>query len=236
MRKSLRNVFVGFSLLWSTILLTMLPAQAGSIFGFTNITGNNATNAATGEAQLRVDVQDAGMGQVSFRFFNLGPLASSITDVYLDDDEIFLDIATITNSLGVDFSQGASPPNLPGGNDANPDFEATAGLTADSNPPTQPNGVNPGEELTIIFDLLPGVTFADTLSALTTIDPGDSTYDLRIGIHVQGFANGGSESFINNPDPVGGGSGNPVPEPSTMMLFASGLVALGWWRRKRQRS
>jgi hypothetical protein len=50
---------------------------------------------------------------------------------------------------GVDFAPGASPPNLPGGNA--PAFSFDANFSADSTPPAQPNGVNPGEFLSMIF-------------------------------------------------------------------------------------
>ena len=89
-----------------------------------------------------------------------------------------------------------------------------AGFLADSDPPAQPNGVNPGEFLTIIFNLINGQTFADVINELDTAD------ELRIGIHVQGFANGGSESFVN------------VPAPGALGVSAlAGLVAL---RRRRR--
>ena len=55
----------------------------------------------------------------------------------------------------------------------------------------QRNGVNPGEGMTIIFNLINEKTFVETINALKY--PTDDN-DLRIGIHVQGFANGGSES------------------------------------------
>jgi hypothetical protein len=114
----------------------------------------------------------------------------------------------------VDFSAGASPGNLPGGNNVSPVFSASTGLTADSNPPAQPNGVNPGEFLEIVF----AANANDVLDAIN-----GST--LRIGIHVQGFSGGGSESFINRP--------NPVPEPTTMLLLGLGLIGLaGVGRRK----
>jgi hypothetical protein len=190
-------------------------------FGFDNITGNSVGNAAIGEAQLSVDVTNPGAGQVLFMFSNTGPAASSIAAVYFDDGppQSLLGIASIQNGSGVSFSQGASPGNLPGGNNASPAFVTTAGFSADSNPPRQPNGVNPGESLGITFNLQGGQTFDDVL---TDLDNGA----LRIGIHVQGFTDGGSESFVNTPA--------PVPEPGTFMLVGTGLVSLlglHRWRR-----
>lgn len=190
-------------------------AGASVSYSFGNITGNNVANATAGQSQLSVLVSAVGLNQVSFLFTNSGPAAMSITDIYFDDGTLLGIASVINGGAGVDFSQGASPGNLPGHNSISPAFQTTAGFSADSNPPTQPNGVNPGESVTIVFNLINGKTFADTINALNT--PGDH---LRIGIHVQGFANGGSESFINN-----------VPTPGALALVGlGGLVAA---RRRR---
>lgn len=154
-----------------------------------------------------------GGSQVSFTFTNAGPSAASITDIYFDDGTL-LGIASIANGSGVSFSMPATPGNLPAGNNASPAFVATAGFTADSLPPVQPNGVNPGETVAIVFDLLSGGSLADVLAEL-------ADGRLRIGLHVQGFASSGSESFVNT----------PLPEPGALALLALAVAALALRRR-----
>jgi hypothetical protein len=81
-------------------------------------------------------------------------------------------------------------------------------------PSVSQNAVRPGEWVAINFMLQGGQTFADVISEL-----GDGT--LRIGIHVIAFGSGGSESFINVPE----------PGPASLLGFAAlGLLAL---RRRR---
>jgi hypothetical protein len=106
---------------------------------------------------------------------------------------------------------------LAGGNIIN--FQTTAGFSADSNQPVQPNGINPGEFLQIIFSLQSGGTLQDVYNELVT-------GELRIGIHVQGFDSGGSESFINTPP-------TSVPEPTTMLLFGLGLLGVAGFGRMK---
>ncbi len=204
-------------------VLSVGSAHAVS-FDFDNISNNLAGDAAIGEAQLFVDVTDPGGGQVLFTFSNIGPSNSSITDIYFDDGDL-LGIASIDNSDPglVSFSQTATPGNLPSANSASPPFVTTGNLSADSDPPAQPNGVNPGETLGILFDLVGGGTFAGVMSELT-----DRT--LRVGIHVQGFDLGGTEEF-----PGGSESfvGTPIPEPHAAVLFVVGALVVGTATRRR---
>ena len=208
--------------LFAVAFAALLAAPSGAVtLSFDCISDNIAGDCAIGEAQLTVEVTDLGGGQVLFDFMNSGPSDSSITDVYFDDGSL-LGISSLIDAddgvggdPGVDFTgMGANPPNLPSANDASPPFVATAGFLADSDPPAQPNGVNPGEMLGIIFDLQIGSTFADVLAEL-------ENGDLRIGIHVQGFGTGGSESFVND----------PIPEPGTVLLLGLGLAGLAARRR-----
>ncbi len=205
-----------FLLVGALFLCTVMPAHALR-FGFDSITANNVLDVSIGEAQLYVDVTNPGGSQVLFTFGNTGPDACSIADVYFDDGSL-LGIASIDNSdPGVEFFQDANPGNLPSANSADPPFVTTAGFSADSDPPVQPMGVNPGEFLGILFDLQGGQTFADVLSEL-------SDGSLRIGIHVQGFTSGGSESFVNN-----------VPDASIMLLLCPSLIVFGLFSRKKSR-
>lgn len=209
-----RSIIAGL-LPCAALLLGAGPAAALTL-GFDCVSNNLAGDCASGEAQLEVTIIGGpGANQVSFTFTNSGPDDSSITDVYFDDGTL-LGLASIVDGTGVDFESGASPRNLPAGNAAAPAFEAS--FAADSEPPVQPNGVNPGEELTVIFDLLAGMTLADTEAAL-------ADGSLRIGIHVQGFEGGGSESFVND--------GEVVPEPDLGLLLVAPLVALVLRRRQR---
>jgi hypothetical protein len=202
------------SRLWIVAFLLSAGFSASSfadLYGFRNVTANSVNDAAIGEAQFQMEVTNGNSGQVQFAFRNLGPAASSITDVYFDDaGGKLMNLVSITNGTGVSFSSGAAPPNLPGWSTVSPAFSAN--FAADSDAPPPQNGVNPGESLGISFNLLSGISFADVLDNL-------EMGTLRVGIHAQAFAGGGSESFINRT--------NVVPVPSAFLLGILGLGSLG---------
>lgn len=185
-------------------------AHAGEMFSFQCLTVNTEQNCAIGADQLTLEVKaGSAAGTIDFVFRNTGPLPSSIADIYFDwlNPSDAYAPGAITNGSGVSFSWGASPSNLPGGNNLSTAF--TADLGADSNAPTQPNGVNPNEWVIFTFA-------ADLATAIADIYSGD----LRVGLHVQGFAGGGSESFV-------------TPEPGTLAVLGLGLVALAGLTRRR---
>src|SRR5512145_721995 len=94
------------------VVVGFCTAASADVIGFFKLTNNGNEDVS---AQLSVDVTAVGTDQVAFTFYNNVGIASSITDVYFDDGTL-LGIASVTGSAGVDFSQLASPGDLPGGN------------------------------------------------------------------------------------------------------------------------
>ena len=177
--------------------LASSPAQALQ-FNFNNITHNNAVNESTGERQLLVDVtdsfgkEDLASNNVLFKFSNVGPFASSMTQIYFDNSTVLKSTGTIVDSgAGVDFAAASGRMNLPGGNTVNfsPDFaiKSTGAVSQ--------NGVNPGEWVSVFFNLSTNKTLKDVFNDL-------KSGSLRVGMHVQAFSNEGSEAFVNNNPPV----------------------------------
>jgi hypothetical protein len=130
-------------------------------------------------------------------------------------------MAITASGAGVAFDTPATPGELPGGNNADPDFVTTAGFSADSTMPVA-NGVNPSEWVALTFALAAGMTLDDVLAAIWA-------KDLRFGLHVQAIfdANGQgglSESYVTH-----------TPLPPALLLFGSGLVGLCLLSRRRAR-
>ena len=195
--------------------LASSPAQALQ-FNFNNITHDNAVNKLTGERQLLVDVTDSSgkenlaSNNVLFKFSNVGPFASSITQIYFDNSTVLKSMGTIADSgAGVDFEASTKGGmNLPGGHTVNflSDFKIQP------TGPVSQNGVNPGEWVSVLFNLSPSKTLNDVFNDL-------KSGSLRVGMHVQAFSDGGSEAFVNKntslvaPVPIPAPVVAPIPAP-----------------------
>ncbi len=210
-------------------LLVLFTASMGWAAPYQCIT-DNGNNCAALAPQLSVGIADVG-GLPQFTIGNAGPIASSITGAYWDDDyNLLAGIYTLTGiGASVVFAPGGTPPILPSQNTAIPQFQTDSSLTATSQrsgsgpgtiPPVE-NGIGPGEALEIIFNLESGVTYAQVLAAF-------NSGNLRSGIHVQSIGTaGGSDSLVNMP-----GTGQVIPEPATILLLGSGLIGFWAFRRK----
>ncbi|MCB2193454.1 MAG: PEP-CTERM sorting domain-containing protein [Deltaproteobacteria bacterium] len=206
-------------------LLTLaLPAWADSIspldIGFSRITDNSSEGD---QVDLNLNASQVDDNTVQLTFSNLSGIESVVSEIYFQDLNGLVaryEILNDQNTGTVEFNEGATPGSLPGGQDIA--FSTSYAMSADA--PSPKYGINPNETLTIYVDLSEGVTVATLLSALQ----GGS---VLVGAHVQSIAGDASESYVSG----GGGGGAAAPEPGTMALMGSGLLA-GWLvRRKRGR-
>jgi hypothetical protein len=192
------------------IVVLALPslALADTIFPFVQIT-NNATQNVAGQLKVTVAAVPGSPNQVSFTFTNGVGIASNISEIYFQDGTL-LDIAVIYDSLSVDFTQGATAKNLPGGKDVG--FTATENFSSQADDPSPSNRINQSSDwVKIVFNLKNNGTLDTVLSEL-------NTGKLRIGLHVQAIGTEGkSESYVNDP--------TPVPEPSLILLLGLGMGA-----------
>lgn len=181
------------------VLLTLFAISACSGMSmavttdFQAITSNNPGDVAIGEAQLSMDVTPLPNNQVAFTFYNTGPDSCVITQIYFEQGSL-ADIVSIDQSPGVSFHEGGTPRSLPAGNSLSPRFSTAFMVSADK--PSPHNGVansQPPEQswVSVVFTLAPGKTFDEVKTEL-------SIGSLRVGLHIQCFDSGGSESFINN--------------------------------------
>jgi hypothetical protein len=213
-------------------LLGLVGSQAGAFtvsFSCIENDGFLAAQCAIGEDQFSAEISDLGGGEIEILFANSGPIPSIIADVYIDDGAgVFAEITAIEPRTGTtNFEEGASPPDLPGGNEVSPTFSAD--FSADAAPPTGTNGsgADPGDSFALILSLNDGFDFADVQAAF---DAGT----VRLGIHGQGLGEGqeglgGSQGFVSGPP----GEGPAVPEPTAALVFGVGLVAVAHRARRR---
>jgi hypothetical protein len=187
-------------------------------FQFRAVTNNDSGHVAIGEDQLSLRVSSVDANKVAFTLTNTGPGVASLTNVHFYGGQFLAPDATISwTGEDVAFSKDTALTPLPGYPTDNPVlFSATSRSI--------PLGVNKNrakESLTLTFDLLSGVDFAEVIAALKTHDP---VHGLVVGVQMTGFKSPGRESFVVAPEPA-----------SLTMLGMSSLAGLvyAWRRRKR---
>ncbi|MCF8034954.1 MAG: PEP-CTERM sorting domain-containing protein [Desulfarculaceae bacterium] len=199
------------------------PALADSIqpldLSFSRITDNSSVGD---QVNLNLNISQVNDNTLVFELSNISGIEAVVSEIYFQDLDGLVARYQILNdqSTGkVRFEEGAKPGSLPGGNEIS--FSTAFAMQADN--PSPKYGINASESLTVSLELASGVAVATLLESM-------GSQGFRIGAHVQSIAGGTSDSFVSGTP----GGGAAAPEPATMLLMGSGLLA-GWVVRRRRK-
>lgn len=208
----------------------LAPTADAAIFKFRNVT-NDTTYAGSNLQVTTTHIAGDGDGDIQFKFENLGT-TGAITDIYFDDGDYLQTPGQIVQQTsGVDFSFGAAPHAPPQGHPEFAHWESSHKLfSADSNPPAGPNGIDPGESVTVQFGLLQAYAIAIGNTGLNSPVP---TSPFRIALHVQRIGKQ-SDWYILETNPPPGPDDPTVPEPATLAIWGLGLGIAGLVRLRRK--
>ncbi|HPS54719.1 MAG TPA: hypothetical protein PLP05_03895 [Sedimentisphaerales bacterium] len=182
---------------------------ANFTYNFECITNNSAYNAGCGVSTLGINISDAGNSQAVLTFLNSGSGNSGvIEEIFFEDISGLMSFSKFEAfEKGVKFVFNSKKMNLPGGDEPEVDFTESYGFYASK--PSPKNGLGLGETLSIVFKC---GDFEDIIS-------GIENGELRIGLHVISFGDGGSESFVNKTPPA-------VPVPGAIALAFVGIAVV----------
>ncbi len=203
----LRRVLLclAFALVWAPLWIGS-PAAAVGFEAFSCITNNAPGDCAIGSTQLSAEIVPSGEDAL-LTITMTGFDAALVKQIFIESSFVTaISFQGSTEDGTVVFGTGQAGGNLPGGN--NVSFVEAFNIAANSPPPLNGIGFHPQDD----FSLQAG----EFLLSLTGGDFSLLLADLRIGVHVIGYASGGSESFVST----------PVPEPGTFALLATGLLGL----------
>lgn len=188
-------------------------AQGGFISHSLDPSAGNGQNHKSDGIDISVDVTTFD-SKIAFNFYNDSDESLhnvTITNIYFEQNT-FLGAATIIEDHNhTSFSSPAVPGHLPAGHKLSPYFDDGYGYSAGADAPSPKNGINPGESITIEFDLLHDITPADVIFAI-------SSRNLGIATSVTSFPGAPAELFV-------------IPEPATCLLLTFGAVFI----RKRKK-
>jgi len=220
--------------LWAALTaLVLILATAGFVSAGTVVPFSvfeNADGADVSGFDISVEFDAGG----DFTFFNDSTDFNSLTRIFFEDGfEDLLDSSAVslTKTTTVEFESKTNGGDLPGGTNISwaGYFEKYLRITSSGAKDSYGNpidfGVNPGESITISFDLITGTTESDIFDKLVF---GDG----RIGIHVQRLTDADGKGDLSV-------SAVTVPLPSGVwaglgLLGGIGLIQIV--RRRRRAS
>ncbi len=195
-----------------TVIVFLIAASApASLVNLEPITPN-VVNYEYPDLNIYVNAYEDNQ-MAYFQFVNESLITSSVAAIYFDEDHFDGVIGTITPE-GVVFNVDiVNPGELPQAGLLDPPF--TSSISFGSEKPPAHEGINPGQEMTIILQL------NDSLGSSNWLEDFQ-TGQLRVGAHVIGLPDGSSYSAV----------GGRIPEPATLSILGLGSIFFLTSRKK----